>query len=107
MIRTALRNARAFGAGGGLRGLVAPGARRVAPLSLAARALSDAAAEPAKGTPYAELTVGVPKETFPREKRVAATPEVRGPAGRLAPARLPSSSHLAVATRSPRSRCPS
>ena len=28
-----------------------------------------------KGTPYSDLTIGVPKETFPREKRVAATPE--------------------------------
>lgn len=28
-----------------------------------------------KGTPYESLTVGVPKETFPLEKRVAATPE--------------------------------
>ena len=28
-----------------------------------------------KGTPYSELTVGVPKETYPLEKRVAATPE--------------------------------
>lgn len=29
----------------------------------------------AKGTPYSELTVGIPKENFPLEKRVAATPE--------------------------------
>mmetsp|Transcript_23664 Transcript_23664/g.27139 ORF Transcript_23664/g.27139 Transcript_23664/m.27139 type:complete len:1057 (+) Transcript_23664:176-3346(+) len=28
-----------------------------------------------KGTPYSELTVGIPKETYPLEKRVAATPE--------------------------------
>lgn len=28
-----------------------------------------------KGTPYSELTVGIPKENFPLEKRVAATPE--------------------------------
>eukprot|EP00980_Cylindrotheca_fusiformis_P005606 scaffold1184_cov132-Cylindrotheca_fusiformis.AAC.27 len=28
-----------------------------------------------KGTPYSSLTVGVPKETFSLEKRVAATPE--------------------------------
>jgi NAD(P) transhydrogenase alpha subunit len=28
-----------------------------------------------KGTPYSNLTVGIPKETFPLEKRVAATPE--------------------------------
>lgn len=29
----------------------------------------------AKGIPYSQLTVGIPKETFPLEKRVAATPE--------------------------------
>jgi NAD(P) transhydrogenase len=29
----------------------------------------------AKGIPYSKLTVGIPKETFPLEKRVAATPE--------------------------------
>eukprot|EP00536_Pseudo-nitzschia_multiseries_P005118 jgi/Psemu1/318569/estExt_fgenesh1_pm.C_930008 len=28
-----------------------------------------------KGTPYSKLTVGIPKERFPLEKRVAATPE--------------------------------
>lgn len=28
-----------------------------------------------KGIPYSELTVGIPKERFPLEKRVAATPE--------------------------------
>lgn len=28
-----------------------------------------------KGIPYSKLTIGVPKETFPLEKRVAATPE--------------------------------
>jgi H+-translocating NAD(P) transhydrogenase len=27
------------------------------------------------GTPYSALTVGIPKETFPLEKRVAASPE--------------------------------
>eukprot|EP00531_Pseudo-nitzschia_arenysensis_P005452 CAMPEP_0116137754 /NCGR_PEP_ID=MMETSP0329-20121206/12410_1 /TAXON_ID=697910 /ORGANISM="Pseudo-nitzschia arenysensis, Strain B593" /LENGTH=86 /DNA_ID=CAMNT_0003632677 /DNA_START=20 /DNA_END=276 /DNA_ORIENTATION=+ len=27
------------------------------------------------GTPYSKLTVGIPKENFPLEKRVAATPE--------------------------------
>lgn len=35
----------------------------------------DAAVAPPKGIPYSKLTVGVPKETFPLEKRVAATPE--------------------------------
>ena len=34
-----------------------------------------AAAETPKGIPYAQLTVGIPKEDFPLEKRVAATPE--------------------------------
>jgi alanine dehydrogenase len=29
----------------------------------------------ALGTPYAKLTIGIPKETFPLERRVAATPE--------------------------------
>lgn len=38
------------------------------------RALSAEGAPP-KGTPYDQLTVGVPKETFPLEKRVAASPE--------------------------------
>lgn len=28
-----------------------------------------------KGIPYAALTIGIPKETFPLEKRVAASPE--------------------------------
>lgn len=32
--------------------------------------------EKPKGIPYSKLTVGVPKERFPLEKRVAATPEV-------------------------------
>jgi NAD(P) transhydrogenase len=32
--------------------------------------------EPPKGIPYSKLTIGVPKETFPLERRVAATPEV-------------------------------
>lgn len=43
-----------------------------------ARLSSDAAAnpqEPPKGIPYSALTVGVPKEHFPLEKRVAASPE--------------------------------
>ena len=29
-----------------------------------------------RGIPYSKLTVGVPKERYPLEKRVAATPEV-------------------------------
>lgn len=37
----------------------------------------DSSKEPPKplGIPYSELTVGIPKENFPLEKRVAATPE--------------------------------
>jgi len=38
------------------------------------RLLSEQEKKP-KGIPYSELTVGIPKETFPLEKRVAATPE--------------------------------
>lgn len=33
---------------------------------------------PPKGIPYSKLTVGIPKERFPLEKRVAATPESIG-----------------------------
>lgn len=40
------------------------------------RCFSTAAEEKPKGKPYSELTIGIPKETFPLEKRVAATPEV-------------------------------
>ena len=32
--------------------------------------------ESPKGTPYSKLIVGIPKENYPLEKRVAATPEV-------------------------------
>ncbi len=42
------------------------------------RHLSTAPVEEAaapKGAPYSELSVGIPKETYPLEKRVAATPE--------------------------------
>jgi len=39
-----------------------------------ARCLSSAEGDP-KGTPYDKLTVGIPKETYPLEKRVSATPE--------------------------------
>ena len=31
--------------------------------------------ESIKGIAYADLTIGIPKERFPRERRVAATPE--------------------------------
>jgi len=37
-------------------------------------AAADATTKP-KGTPYSALTIGVPKEVFPLEKRVAASPE--------------------------------
>jgi NAD(P) transhydrogenase len=40
------------------------------------RYFSKEADEKPKGIPYSKLTVGVPKERFPLEKRVAATPEV-------------------------------
>ena len=40
------------------------------------RSFSASAEEKPKGTPYEKLTVGIPKETFPLERRVAATPEV-------------------------------
>ena len=40
------------------------------------RGFSSAAEEKPKGSPYSKLTVGVPRETFALEKRVAATPEV-------------------------------
>ena len=36
---------------------------------------SSSSSSPLLGTPYSALTVGIPKETFPLEKRVAATPE--------------------------------
>lgn len=38
-------------------------------------ARSFSAADGPKGVAYSDLTVGIPKETFPLEKRVAATPE--------------------------------
>ncbi|KAL7541153.1 hypothetical protein ACHAXR_010671 [Thalassiosira sp. AJA248-18] len=47
--------------------------RMISPLT--SRSFSDATDEKPKGIPYSKLTVGVPKETFPLEKRVAATPE--------------------------------
>ena len=40
------------------------------------RTFSASTEEKPKGTPYEKLTVGIPKENFPLEKRVAATPEV-------------------------------
>ena len=40
-----------------------------------AAAAKEEASPPPKGIAYSALTVGVPKEDFPLEKRVAATPE--------------------------------
>jgi hypothetical protein len=51
--------------------------RLQSPSQLAIRSFSKEADETPKGVPYSKLTVGVPKERFPLEKRVAATPEVR------------------------------
>lgn len=51
----------------------------VSAFSSSSRQLSSKAKEPEKpklGKPYKELSIGVIKETFPLEKRVAATPEV-------------------------------
>jgi hypothetical protein len=39
------------------------------------KAADDVAKPKPLGTPYANLTIGIPKETFPLERRVAATPE--------------------------------
>jgi NAD(P) transhydrogenase len=38
-------------------------------------ASTDKSKQPPKGIPYSNLTVGIPKETFPLERRVAATPD--------------------------------
>lgn len=75
MIRLAsIQNANAISKNG-IRQLVKT--RLVSPSSslLITRSFADDAAEKPKGIPYSKLTVGVPKETFPLEKRVAATPE--------------------------------
>jgi NAD(P) transhydrogenase len=47
--------------------------RRYCGLQSSFRCLSSSDAP--KGIPYDKLTVGIPKEDFPLEKRVAATPE--------------------------------
>ena len=50
--------------------------RSSAPLSLRGfSAAAPADGEKPKGVAYSEVTVGIPKETFPLEKRVAASPE--------------------------------
>lgn len=43
--------------------------------SIRIRVFSAKADEKPKGAPYSSLKLGIPKETFPLEKRVAATPE--------------------------------
>lgn len=43
--------------------------------TLLSRCLSSSSDTSPKGIPYNKLTVGIPKEDFPLEKRVAATPE--------------------------------
>jgi NAD(P) transhydrogenase len=49
--------------------------RRVPTVRGFAAASKDGEKKTPKGTPYSALTVGIPKETFPLEKRVAASPE--------------------------------
>jgi NAD(P) transhydrogenase len=49
--------------------------RRVPTVRGFAAAAGDGDKKTPKGTPYSALTVGIPKETFPLEKRVAASPE--------------------------------
>ena len=67
--------AAAGGGGGGLGG--GDGHRGGGPAAAAA------AAAAVRGLPYSRLTVGVPMERYPLERRVAATPEVRAEAGVL------------------------
>ena len=85
MIRLAtIKNANAIGRSG-LRQLFPPPTSSSASLTSAVRfttARSFSAnndgdkATTIRGIPYSKLTVGVPKERYPLEKRVAATPEV-------------------------------
>lgn len=44
-------------------------------LSAKQPAAADAAKEPPKGTPYSDLTIGVPREIWRNERRVAITPD--------------------------------
>ena len=80
MIRLAsIHNANAIGKSS-LRQLVkhriiTPSSSSSSSLTTTRRTFADDAEKP-KGIPYSKLTLGVPKETFPLEKRVAATPEV-------------------------------
>lgn len=77
MIRLAtIHNANAVGRSG-LRHLSKTKLFAPSSSTVATRSFSDASKdEKPKGIPYSKLTVGVPKERFPLEKRVAATPEV-------------------------------
>lgn len=81
MIRLAkLQNANAIGRSG-IRQLFPPSPSSTSTIRLATRSFSASANndddKPAiRGIPYSKLTVGVPKERYPLEKRVAATPEV-------------------------------
>ncbi|KAL7444380.1 hypothetical protein ACHAXH_009980 [Discostella pseudostelligera] len=81
MIRLAsIKNANAVG-GSGLRQLFPPSSPsststlRLAARSFSASANNDGDKSAIRGIPYSQLTVGVPKERYPLEKRVAATPE--------------------------------
>ena len=76
MIRLAtIHGASAVGRSG-VRGLLSK-ARLASPASSIAttRSFADDAEKP-KGVAYSKLTLGIPKENYPRERRVAATPEV-------------------------------
>ena len=55
------------------------GFHSITPQNVLIRQLSATAAgadSAPKGIPYSKLTVGIPKEVYPLEKRVAATPDV-------------------------------
>ena len=77
MIRLAnLKNAGAVGRTG-LRQLFPSSTARLAARSFSASGgINDGDKGAIRGIPYSKLTVGVPKERYPLEKRVAATPEV-------------------------------
>ncbi|KAL1989987.1 hypothetical protein VTN49DRAFT_7184 [Thermomyces lanuginosus] len=51
------------------------GCTRHRPWPVPQRSASTAATSPAAGAPYDTLTVGIPRETFPNERRVAVTPQ--------------------------------
>lgn len=68
---------RAYARGASMSSSPAGLAKRIGIRSLSAQAAASEGGEPTtpKGVPYSDLTIGVPKERFPLEKRVAATPE--------------------------------